>query len=221
MFATFHISDLFSGTLNPLRVVLTLLIALAVGGFLYLIYKKTFAGVVYSRSFNISLILLTMVSALVLMLISSNLTLSLGMVGALSIVRFRTAIKDPIDTVFMFWAVGEGLALGAGFVDVGLIGALVIGVVMVVISGAKGSGTAPYLLILHYDERASQQIKGLVKQLQIALHKIPCAEAAAVLAYQALGLCKLLVQNNVEVLNELIDAEPCPDEIRSTLRLPG
>ena len=165
MFATFHISDLFSGTLNPLRVVLTLLIALAVGGFLYLIYKKTFAGVVYSRSFNISLILLTMVSALVLMLISSNLTLSLGMVGALSIVRFRTAIKDPIDTVFMFWAVGEGLALGAGFVDVGLIGALVIGVVMVVISGAKGSGTAPYLLILHYDERASQQIKGLVKQL--------------------------------------------------------
>ena len=70
MFATFHISDLFSGTLNPLRVVLTLLIALAVGGFLYLIYKKTFAGVVYSRSFNISLILLTMVSALVLMLIS-------------------------------------------------------------------------------------------------------------------------------------------------------
>ena len=164
MFATFQLSDLFSGTLNPLRVVLTLLIAFGVGGFLYLIYKKSFAGVVYSRSFNISLILLTMVSSLVLMLISSNLTLSLGMVGALSIVRF-TAIKDPIDTVFMFWAVGDGLALGAGFVDVGLIGALVIGVIMVLVSGAKSNGTAPYLLILHYDERASQQIKALVKQL--------------------------------------------------------
>ena len=204
MFATFHISDLFSGTLNPLRVVLTLLIALAVGGFLYLIYKKTFAGVVYSRSFNISLILLTMVSALVLMLISSNLTLSLGLVGALSIVRFRTAIKDPIDTVFMFWAVGEGLALGAGFVDVGLIGALVIGVVMVVISGAKGSGTAPYLLILHYDERASQQIKGLVKQLPKARVK-----------------SKTVQREGMELTVELRIHESETDFVDKFLRVPG
>ena len=204
MFATFHISDLFSGTLNPLRVVLTLLIALAVGGFLYLIYKKTFAGVVYSRSFNISLILLTMVSALVLMLISSNLTLSLGMVGALSIVRFSTAIKDPIDTVFMFWAVGEGLALGAGFVDVGLIGALVIGVVMVVISGAKGSGTAPYLLILHYDERASQQIKGLVKQLPKARVK-----------------SKTVQREGMELTVELRIHESETDFVDKFLRVPG
>ena len=161
----FSISDLFSSTLNPLQVILTLVISLAVGAFLYFIYKKTFAGVVYSRSFNLSLIMLTMVSTLVIMLISSNLTLSLGMVGALSIVRFRTAIKDPIDTVFMFWAVGEGLALGAGFVDVGLIGALVIGVVMVIVTSIKGSNSLPYLLILHFDERASQQIKGLIRQL--------------------------------------------------------
>ena len=204
MFATFHISDLFSGTLNPLRVVLTLLIALAVGGFLYLIYKKTFAGVVYSRSFNISLILLTMVSALVLMLISSTLTLSLGLVGALAIVRFRTAIKDPIDTVFMFWAVGEGLALGAGFVDVGLIGALVIGVVMVVISGAKGSGTAPYLLILHYDERASQQIKGLVKQLPKARVK-----------------SKTVQREGMELTVELRIHESETDFVDKFLRVPG
>ncbi len=161
----FNLGDLFSSTLHPLQVVLTLLIALAIGAFLYFVYKKSFAGVVYSRSFNLSLIMLTMVSALVIMLISSNLTLSLGMVGALSIVRFRTAIKDPIDTVFMFWAVGEGLALGAGFVDVGIIGALVVGVVMVVITGIKGKNAVPYLLILHFDERASQQIRGLVKQL--------------------------------------------------------
>ncbi len=162
---SFNIGELFSSTLNPLQVVLTLVLALAIGAFLYFIYKKTFAGVVYSRSFNISLILLTMVSALVIMLISSNLTLSLGMVGALSIVRFRTAIKDPIDTVFMFWAVGEGLALGAGFVDVGLSGALVIGVVMRVITSIKGKNAVPYLLILHFDERASAQIKQLIKQI--------------------------------------------------------
>ena len=109
--SAFSIKNLFSGTLNPLQVILTLLTALLIGLFLFFIYKRTFAGVVYSRSFNLSLVMLTMVSSLVIMLISSNLTLSLGMVGALSIVRFRTAIKDPIDTVFLFWAVGEGLAL--------------------------------------------------------------------------------------------------------------
>ena len=145
-----------------------------------------------------------MVSALVLMLISSNLTLSLGMVGALSIVRFRTAIKDPIDTVFMFWAVGEGLALGAGFVDVGLIGALVIGVVMVVISGAKGSGTAPYLLILHYDERASQQIKGLVKQLPKARVK-----------------SKTVQREGMELTVELRIHESETDFVDKFLRVPG
>jgi len=204
MFATFSISDLFSGTLNPIRVVLTLLIAFAVGGFLHIIYKKSFAGVVYSRSFNISLILLTMVSALVLMLISSNLTLSLGMVGALSIVRFRTAIKDPIDTVFMFWAVGEGLALGAGFVDVGIIGALVIGVVMIVLSGAKGNGTSPYLLILHYDERAAQQIKALVKQLPKARVK-----------------SKTVQRDGMELTVELRVHESETDFVDKFLRVPG
>ena len=204
MFATFSISELFSGTLNPIRVVLTLLIAFAVGGFLHIIYKKTFAGVVYSRSFNISLILLTMVSALVLMLISSNLTLSLGMVGALSIVRFRTAIKDPIDTVFMFWAVGEGLALGAGFVDVGIIGALVIGVVMVVIAGAKGNGTSPYLLIIHYDERAAQQIKALVKQLPKARVK-----------------SKTVQRDGMELTVELRVHESETDFVDKFLRVPG
>jgi len=200
----FNISELFSSTLNPLQVILTLLIALAIGGFLYFIYKKTFAGVVYSRSFNLSLIMLTMVSALVIMLISSNLTLSLGMVGALSIVRFRTAIKDPIDTVYMFWAVGEGLALGAGFVDVGLIGALVIGVIMVIITSAKGNSAMPYLLILHFDERASQQIKGLIRQLPKAHIK-----------------SKTVQHDGIELTIELRIRESDTDFVDKFLRVPG
>ena len=163
--STFNIGDLFQGTLNPLRVVISLVSSLVIGLIIYFVYRKTFAGVVYSRSFNLSLIMLTMVSALVLMMISSNMALSLGMVGALSIVRFRTAIKDPIDTVFMFWAVGEGLAVGAGFLDVGFIGVLVIGLLLLIVTGIKGSQASPFLLILHYDERASQQIKGMIKQL--------------------------------------------------------
>lgn len=165
MSGTFNIGDLFQGTLNPFRVVISLVVSLLLGLWIYFVYKKTFAGVVYSRSFNLSLVMLTMVSALVLMMISSNMALSLGMVGALSIVRFRTAIKDPIDTVFMFWAVGEGLAVGAGFLDVGLIGGVVIGLLLLVVTGIKGSQASPFLLILHYDEHASQQIKGMVKQL--------------------------------------------------------
>ena len=163
--STFNIGDLFQGTLNPLRVVISLVASLVIGLIIYFVYRKTFAGVVYSRSFNLSLIMLTMVSALVLMMISSNMALSLGMVGALSIVRFRTAIKDPMDTVFMFWAVGEGLAVGAGFLDVGFIGVLVIGLLLLIVTGIKGSQASPFLLILHYDERASQQIKGMIKQL--------------------------------------------------------
>ena len=200
----FNIGDLFSGTLNPVQVVLTLLIALAIGVFLYFIYKKTFAGVIYSRSFNLSIIMLTMVSSLVIMLISSNLTLSLGMVGALSIVRFRTAVKDPIDTVFMFWAVGEGLALGAGFVDVGLIGALVIGVVMVVVTSMKGASASPYLLILHFDDRASQQIKGLVKQLPRAHVK-----------------SKTVQRDGIELTVELRVRESDTDFVDKFLRVPG
>ena len=163
--STFNIGDLFQGTLNPLRVVISLVASLVIGLIIYFVNRKTFAGVVYSRSFNLSLVMLTMVSALVLMMISSNMALSLGMVGALSIVRFRTAIKDPIDTVFMFWAVGEGLAVGAGFLDVGFIGVLVIGLLLLIVTGIKGSQASPFLLILHYDDRASQQIKGMIKQL--------------------------------------------------------
>ena len=200
----FNISDLFSGTLNPLQVVITLLAALAIGAFLYFIYKKTFSGVVYSRSFNLSLIMLTMVSALVIMLISSNLTLSLGRVGALSIVRFRTAIKNPIDTVFLFWAVGEGLALGAGFMDVGIIGALVIGVVMVVVTTIKGNNTLPYLLILHFDDRASQQIKGLIRQLPKAHIK-----------------SKTVQRDGIELTIELRIRETETDFVDKFLRVPG
>jgi uncharacterized membrane protein YhiD involved in acid resistance len=200
----FNLRELFSSTLNPLQVVITLLLSLVIGAFLFFVYKKTFSGVVYSRSFNLSLVLLTMVTALVIMLISSNLTLSLGMVGALSIVRFRTAIKDPIDTVFMFWAVGEGLALGAGFVDVGLISALVIGVVMIIVTSLKSNNTMPYLLILHFDDSASQQMKTLIKQLPKAHVK-----------------SKTVQRDGIELTIELRVRETETDFVDKFLRVPG
>lgn len=163
--STFNIKSLFTATISPLQVVVTLLLAVIVGWYVFFIYRKTFGGVMYSRTFNLSLVLLTLVTTMVIMLISSNLTLSLGMVGALSIVRFRTAVKDPVDTVYMFWAVGEGIALGAGFYDVAIVAGLIIGLIMVLMTAVKVRQSAPYLLILHYNESVSPQVTALVKKL--------------------------------------------------------
>lgn len=172
----FSLSDIFSITLNPLQVIASLVIALLVGLFIFFIYKKTFGGVMYSRNFNLSLIMLTMVTSLMLMLINNSFALSMGMVGALSIIRFRTAVKDPIDTVFMFWAVGEGIAVGTKYYDIAVIAALVIGVIMVALTVFKGKVSMPYLLILHYHEGAGQQVRQMVKQLPNARMKSKTAQ---------------------------------------------
>jgi len=163
-----NLSELFTVTLNPIQVVLTLVIALIVGLYIFFIYKKSFGGVMYSRNFNLSLVMLTLVTALMLMLINNNLTLSLGMVGALSIIRFRTAIKEPVDTVFMFWAVGEGMAVGTRFYDVAIIAGVIIGIFVLMVSSPKGKGANNYLLIIHYNDAAGESIKKMTKQLPAA-----------------------------------------------------
>lgn len=146
----------------------TIIVAFLLGLFVYWIYRMTFSGVIYSKTFNLSLVMLTMVSAMVILFMSNNLKLSLGMVGALSIVRFRTAIKDPIDTVFMFWAIGEGIALGAGFILAAVVGAGLIGIFMMILASSKKKASLPYLLILHYEERAAKQVKAMVAQIPYA-----------------------------------------------------
>ena len=150
---------------QPWLTIFTVVAAFLVGLYVFFIYRVTFSGVIYSRTFNLSLVMLSMVSAMVIMFMSNNVKLSLGMVGSLSIVRFRTAIKDPIDTVFMFWAIAEGIALGAGYFIEGVVGAIFVGLLMVILTMVKGRSSAPYLLILHYDESASRQIKQMVAQL--------------------------------------------------------
>lgn len=171
-----NLAELFVSTLSPAQVLLTIAVAFGVGLFIFFIYKRTFGGVMYSRNYNVSLILLTLVTSVVLMLINNNLTLSLGMVGALSIIRFRTAVKDPIDTVFMFWAVGEGIAIGIKFYVVAIIAAVGIGVILIILSVFKVKSSMPYLLIIHYHEGASQQVKQLVKQLPNARLKSKTAQ---------------------------------------------
>ena len=160
-------SDLLTITMNPVQVILTLIVGLLVGLYVWFIYKKTFSGVMYSRTYGMTLVMMTIVTALMLMLIINNsLTLSLGMVGALSIVRYRTAIKDPLDTAFIFWAVGEGIAVGTKFCDVAIIAGIIIGIFVLLISGSRGKGGAQsYLLIIHYSEAAADAIRKMTKQL--------------------------------------------------------
>jgi len=143
------------------------------GMFIVLIYKMTFSGVVFNRSFAIGLVLLPMVTALVVLCISSNIVLSLGMVGALSIVRFRTAVKEVMDTIFMFWAITVGIVTGAGFIMVAIIATVAIGVLFVLISwggnflekSGLGSGSG-YIIVMLYDQRVE-------KAVMSALDKFP------------------------------------------------
>ena len=103
-------------SVSPLDMVISLALAFGIGLFIFLIYKKTFAGVMYSSSFGVTLVALTMISTFVILAVTSNVVLSLGMVGALSIVRFRTAIKDPRDTIYIFWSVAVGICCGVSTV---------------------------------------------------------------------------------------------------------
>ena len=161
--------EIFNFSTNQvLPLLVTVVMAFVIGLFVYLIYRLTFSGVIYSKTFNMSLVMLTMVTTMVILIMSNNVKLSLGMVGALSIVRFRTAIKDPIDTVFMFWAIAEGIVLGAGFYLAAIVGAILIGVFMLLLASSKKKASLPYLLILHYEERASKQVKSMVAQIPYA-----------------------------------------------------
>jgi uncharacterized membrane protein YhiD involved in acid resistance len=128
-----------------------LLAAFAVGLFIYFVYKKTFTGVIYSHTFNISLIIMSMATALIIIGISSNVLLSLGMVGALSIVRFRTPIKDPMDIVYIFWAIVAGILCGAGFIPLAIIGSILIGLVLIIFIN-RITVENPYLLVVRYNE---------------------------------------------------------------------
>jgi len=129
--------------------IIGLLVAFIVGVFIYYVYKKTFSGVIYSNTFNISLIIISMATALIIIGISSNVLLSLGMVGALSIVRFRTPIKDPMDLVYLFWAIVSGILCGAGFILLVIIGAILIGLVLILFTN-RIKVENPYLLVVKY-----------------------------------------------------------------------
>ena len=136
--------------------VLALFLAFGIGLFIFFIYKKTFSGVMYSSGFGVTLIALTMITTLVILAVTSNVVLSLGMVGALSIVRFRTPIKEPLDIAFLFWSIAVGIVLAAGMSPLAVIGSAVIGVVLFIFVNRK-THVNPYIVIVNCDTHQSGQ----------------------------------------------------------------
>lgn len=155
----------FTGTISVDKILLSLIVAFLIGLFIVYVYRKTFSGVVYSKSFSLCIILLAMVTAMIIRTISSNLALSLGMVGALSIVRFRTAIKEPTDTAFMFWSITAGIMSGAGLYIVSIIASLGIGLLYFFGYTMGFKVSRQYLFIVKYNIEADYIVSEEIKKL--------------------------------------------------------
>lgn len=150
-------------SVSLLDMVIALTLAFGLGVFIFYIYKKTFMGVMYSSSFAVTLIALTMISTLVILAVTSNVVLSLGMVGALSIVRFRTAIKEPLDIAFLFWSIAVGIVLAAGMIPLAVFGSFVIGLMLLLFVNRK-SHDSPYMVVIHCNnDDTEQQVASLLK----------------------------------------------------------
>jgi len=142
-------------SVSLLDMVIALVLAFCIGVFIFLVYKRTYQGVMYSSSFGVTLIALTMITTLVILAVTSNVVLSLGMVGALSIVRFRAAVKEPLDIAFLFWAIAVGIVLAAGLIPLAVFGSVVIGVILLVFVNKK-SHNNPYILVLQCSGHESE-----------------------------------------------------------------
>ncbi|MBR1843203.1 MAG: DUF4956 domain-containing protein [Oscillospiraceae bacterium] len=157
-----NFSDIFKSSflenvtaVSAFDMVLSMALAFCLGLFIFFVYKKTYQGVMFSTSFGVTLVALTMITNLVILAVTSNVVLSLGMVGALSIVRFRTAIKEPLDIAFLFWAIAAGIVLAAGMIPLAVFGSVVIGVVLILFVNRK-THTQPYIVVMTVDDKAAE-----------------------------------------------------------------
>lgn len=149
----------FLESVSEFSVIDTLLgmaVALVIGLFIFMIYKKTLTGVMYSSGFALTLVGLSLVTTLVIMAVTSNVVLSLGMVGALSIVRFRAAIKEPVEIVFLFWAIAVGIVIGAGMIPLAIIGSVIIGLILLLFANRKIHNN-PYILVLNLADEPAEK----------------------------------------------------------------
>ena len=143
-------------SVSILDIAVALALAFGLGMFIFLVYKKTYQGVMYSSSFGTTLVALTMITTVVILAVTSNVVLSLGMVGALSIVRFRTAIKEPLDIAFLFWSIAVGIVLAAGMIPLAVIGSVIIGVILLTFVNKK-SHCNPYIIVVQCENYESEK----------------------------------------------------------------
>ena len=165
-------------SVSLLDTLLTLVLAFGLGLFIFLVYKKTYSGVMYSSSFGGTLIAMTMITSMTILAVTSNVVLSLGMVGALSIVRFRTAIKEPMDIAFLFWSIAVGIVLAAGMIPLAVFGSVVIGIVMLLFVNRKAVHN-PYIAVISVRDAAAEKaaVEYLNKNVEKAVVKSKTAQS--------------------------------------------
>ncbi len=182
--------------------VLALILAFGLGVFIFFIYKKTYAGVMYSSSFGVTLVALTMITTLVILAVTSNVVLSLGMVGALSIVRFRAAIKEPLDIAFLFWAIAAGIVLAAGMIPLAVFGSILIGLILLFFTNQKDN-TNPFIVVLNCEGHESE--KRAVEFLKKNTNKCSVKSKAARKGNVELTLEVRLKDDNTDFVNTLAE----------------
>ena len=191
-------------SVSILDMVIALLLAFGIGLFIFFVYKKTYQGVMYSSSFGTTLIALTMITTVVILAVTSNVVLSLGMVGALSIVRFRTAIKEPLDIAFLFWSIAVGIVLAAGMIPLAVIGSVIIGAILLIFVNKK-SYCNPYIVVLscvsHEVEKKAKEY--LEKQVQKCVVKSKTAQKGLI----ELNMEIRMKDDNTDFINVLSDME--------------
>ena len=185
-----------------LDMAVALVLAFGLGLFILLVYKKTDQGVMYSSGFGVTLVALTMITTVVMLAVTSNVVLSLGMVGALSIVRFRTAIKEPLDIAFLFWSIAVGIVLAAGMIPLAVMGSVVIGVILLLFVNRK-SHVNPYILVLQCadHEAETDAMAYLTPRTRRCVVKSKSAQKGAV----ELNLELRLKDDNTDFINSLAE----------------
>lgn len=189
-------------SVSILDMAIALVLAFGIGLFIFFVYKKTYQGVMYSSSFGTTLIALTMITTLVILAVTSNVVLSLGMVGALSIVRFRTAIKEPLDIAFLFWSIAVGIVLAAGMIPLAVIGSVVIGMILLLFVNRK-THYNPYIVVLSCADAVSEKrAEELLKQnVQKCVIKSKTVQKGLI----ELNLEIRMKNDNTEFVNQLSD----------------
>lgn len=204
---TFNFQDIFKSSflenvssIPVFDMLLSLVLSFAVGLFIFFVYKKCYAGVMYSASFGVTLIALCMITSLLILAVTSNIVLSLGMVGALSIVRFRTAIKDPSDIAFLFWSIAAGIVLAAGLIPLAVIGSLFIGLILMIFSQHQGF-EKPYILVIHCENAECE--KETKQFLNSHVNKLSLKSKSVTANCIELNYEVRLKDSNTDFINEL------------------